>query len=65
MVCRVHRHSDYQSFDKLTKFTELSIQPSLNKKLVPEHARAALLAKGLDIDNFTPMTKDEMMAKLD
>jgi len=44
---------------------ELSIKPSLNHKLVPQHVRASLAARGLDIDNFTPMTKDEMMARLD
>jgi glycogen synthase kinase 3 beta len=44
---------------------ELSIAPHLNSKLVPPHARAALVARGLDIDNFTPLTKDEMMARLD
>jgi len=44
---------------------ELSIAPQLNSKLVPPHARAALAARGLDIDNFTPLTKDEMMARLD
>lgn len=44
---------------------ELSIAPHLNSKLVPPHARAALAARGLDIDNFTPLTKDEMMARLD
>ncbi|KAK2743102.1 regulator of ime2 [Onygenales sp. PD_40] len=41
---------------------ELSIAPGLNHRLVPEHAREDL---GIDIDNFTPLTKDEMMARLD
>lgn len=45
--------------------TELSIAPELNHRLVPQHVRAGLAARGLDIDNFTPMTKDEMMARLD
>ncbi|RKF65061.1 Protein kinase gsk3 [Erysiphe neolycopersici] len=44
---------------------ELSIAPKLNHKLVPLHVRPSLASKGLDIDNFTPMTRDEMMAKLD
>jgi glycogen synthase kinase 3 beta len=44
---------------------ELSIAPALNSRLVPPHARAALEARGLDIDNFTPLTKEEMMARLD
>jgi glycogen synthase kinase 3 beta len=45
--------------------TELSIAPDLNSQLVPLHQRAILAARGLDIDNITPMTKQEMMAKLD
>jgi glycogen synthase kinase 3 beta len=39
--------------------------PELNYRLVPDHARGALLARGIDLSNFTPMTKEEMMAKLD
>jgi glycogen synthase kinase 3 beta len=46
-------------------FQELSIAPQLNHRLVPQHIRAGLAARGLDIDKFTPMTKDEMMARLD
>lgn len=44
---------------------ELSIAPPLNKKLVPSHARPGLVARGLDIDNFTPMAKEDMIARLD
>jgi len=44
---------------------ELSIAPQLNSKLVPQHARAALAARGIDLDNFVPLSKDEMMARLD
>jgi len=44
---------------------ELSIMPEINEKLVPNWARPALLARGIDLNNFTPMTKDEMFAKLD
>lgn len=44
---------------------ELSIATHLNDKLVPPHARAALKAQGLDIDDFTPMAKEEMIARLD
>ena len=44
---------------------ELSIEPKLNPKLVPDHHRKALVSKGLDIDNFQPLSKDEMMARLD
>jgi glycogen synthase kinase 3 beta len=45
--------------------TELSIAPHLNSKLVPAHIRPVLASRGLDLDNFTPLTKDEMMARLD
>jgi serine/threonine protein kinase len=40
---------------------ELSTRPDLSQQLVPPHARAALRAKGLDIDsvNFKPMDKDD------
>jgi glycogen synthase kinase 3 beta len=51
--------------DAVLTFTELSIAPHLNHKLIPAHARGRLSAQGLDIDNFTPMTKDEMIARLD
>lgn len=44
---------------------ELSIMPSLNNKLIPPHARADLVTRGIDLDNFTPLTKDEMLAHLD
>ncbi|EEQ85886.1 CMGC/GSK protein kinase [Blastomyces dermatitidis ER-3] len=44
---------------------ELSILPSMNSRLIPAHAQADLLARGIDLDNFTPLTKDEMLAHLD
>lgn len=44
---------------------ELSIAPELNRRLVPEHKRAALLARGIDLDNFEPMSKEDMMARID
>ena len=47
------------------KISELSIAPELNEQLVPPHARAALEARGLDINNFKPLSKEEMMAHLD
>jgi glycogen synthase kinase 3 beta len=31
------------------------VKPELNSKLVPEHAKAALLAQGIDMDNFVPL----------
>ena len=45
--------------------TELSIAPELNERLVPQHARAALKSRGIDLDNFVPLTKEEMKAHLD
>lgn len=46
---------------------ELSIAPHLNRQLVPPHARPALVARELDFESpdFKPMTKDEMIARLD
>jgi glycogen synthase kinase 3 beta len=44
---------------------ELSINTALNHQLVPPHMRPVLASRGLDIDNFTPLSKQEMMAKLD
>jgi glycogen synthase kinase 3 beta len=46
-------------------YIELSIAPALNSRLVPAHVRPSLEALGLDIDNFTPLSKEEMMAHLD
>ena len=45
--------------------SELSISPDMNNRLVPPHARKTLLSKGLDLDALVPMTKEEMMARLD
>ncbi|BFZ55138.1 glycogen synthase kinase 3 [Savitreella phatthalungensis] len=52
---------------RLFDFThnELSIDPSQNHKLVPEHARQELLSRGIDIDNFKPLSNEQMSAKLD
>jgi glycogen synthase kinase 3 beta len=44
---------------------ELSIAPQLNHQLVPPHMRPVLQAKGLDIDNLQPLSKEQMMARLD
>jgi glycogen synthase kinase 3 beta len=46
---------------------ELSIAPHLNHQLVPQHIRAPLAARGLDYTSadFKPLTKDQMMARLD
>lgn len=43
----------------------MSIAPHLNDQLVPPHMIPVLMERGLDISNFTPMAKQEMMAKLD
>ncbi|TKA28915.1 Protein kinase gsk3 [Salinomyces thailandicus] len=44
---------------------ELSIAPQLNHQLVPAHMKPVLAAKGIDIDNLQPLTKDQMIARLD
>lgn len=46
-------------------FPELSIAPSLNDRLVPAHVRPALAARGLDLENFKPLSKEQMIAHLD
>ncbi len=44
---------------------ELSISPELNSRLVPAHARKELASRGIDLDNFVPMSQEEMMAHLE
>ncbi|KAG1518602.1 hypothetical protein G6F47_001062 [Rhizopus delemar] len=39
---------------------ELSIQPALIRKIVPPHAESILLANGIDVHNFVPITPEEM-----
>ena len=36
-----------------------------DSRLVPPHARKELLSRGIDIDNFMPMSQEEMMAHLE
>ena len=43
----------------------MSIAQHLNHQLVPAHMKPVLAAKGVDIDNLQPLTKDQMMARLD
>ena len=44
---------------------ELSIAPEKNLRLVPPHERRNLAARGLDLEGFVPLSKEEMMARLD
>ena len=37
------------------RYLELSIRPDLLLQLVPEHAKPQLLAKQIDVANFTPI----------
>ena len=46
-------------------YTELSIAPQLNHQLVPAYMKPILAAKGLDIDNLQPLTREQMAARLD
>jgi glycogen synthase kinase 3 beta len=41
---------------------EMSIQPALNVKLVPSHARSQL---GFDLDSFTPIPHEKLRVTLD
>lgn len=62
-----HHNNPSKDMPQLFDFTrhELSIAPQLNDQLVPPHARPALEAQGLDINNLEPLSKEEMMAHLD
>ncbi|KAK9474003.1 kinase-like domain-containing protein [Dipodascopsis tothii] len=44
---------------------ELSIRPDLNDKLVPAHIRPVLAAEGIDLDNFKPLTPEQMKVNLE
>lgn len=57
----------YQEWNEclLTQPPEMSIAPEKNDKLVPYHLRKELLASGIDLDNFVPLTREAMMARLD
>lgn len=61
MVSRPGPYSIYHSNQNV----ELSIAPEKNIRLVPPHARKELLARGIDLEGFVPLSKDEMMARLD
>lgn len=44
---------------------ELSVRPDLIPRLVPKHAEAELLSRGIDINNFTPVPAESMRVSLD
>lgn len=44
---------------------ELSIAPEQNARLVPPHARKELLSRGIDLDNFIPLSQEDMKAQLE
>jgi len=52
---------------ELFNFTkeELSIRPDLIHTLVPQHAEAALLERGIDVNNFEPLSLESMRITLD
>jgi hypothetical protein len=43
---------------------ELSVRPDLNAKLVPPHAEAALLERGIDVNNFQPLSAESCVPLL-
>ena len=49
----------------INPYLELSIAPEQNTRLVPPHARKELLSRGIDLDNFTPLSQEEMKAQLE
>lgn len=46
-------------------YSELSIAPEQNARLVPPHARKELLSHGIDLDNFIPLSPEDMKAQLE
>ena len=46
-------------------YSELSIAPEQNARLVPPHARKELLSRGIDLDNFIPLSQEDMKAQLE
>jgi len=62
-----HPSGGNKELPKLFDFShhELSIKPELNHQLVPPHMKPVLAAKGLDIDNLVPLSREQMMARLD
>lgn len=44
---------------------ELSTRPDLIRQLVPPHAEKALLADGVDVDNFDPIPLEQLRISLD
>jgi len=56
-----------REFPRLFDFTreELSIRPDLNRQLVPAWTQPALLSRGIDLNNFTPIPLEQMRITLD
>jgi len=52
---------------ELFNFTkeELSIRPDLIHKLVPQNQEAKLLERGIDVNNFQPLSAESMLVTLD
>ena len=46
-------------------YSELSIAPEQNARLVPSHARKELLSRGIDLETFAPMSPEDMKAQLE
>ncbi|OQE93048.1 hypothetical protein PENNAL_c0006G00436 [Penicillium nalgiovense] len=62
-----HHNNPSKDLPALFDFSrhELSIAPNLNAQMIPSHARPALEARGLGLDTFKPLAKEEMLAHLD
>jgi glycogen synthase kinase 3 beta len=44
---------------------ELSVRPDLINRLVPPHAEAELLSRGIDVHNFQPLSPESLRVTLD
>lgn len=62
-----HAAGGTKEMPKLFDFShhELSIAPEHNARLVPLHARKELLSRGIDTENFNPMSQEDMKAQLE
>ena len=53
------------NIDSTDVVIELSIAPGKNAKLVPNYTRKDLFSRGIDLENFVPLSPQEMKAQLD
>jgi glycogen synthase kinase 3 beta len=50
---------------RLTEMAELSVQPELNRRLVPPHCEPELASRSIVLDNFVPIPLEQLKIMLD